>query len=81
LWLKYSKGKFGFSVQKQIWLDCGGKVGVYDYDIYRKFADKVKWRNQGNWLSYDELNFTDNAIQRTSPWLVGGFWSRGGSVE
>ncbi|OJJ25225.1 hypothetical protein BI308_12840 [Roseofilum reptotaenium AO1-A] len=26
LWVKYSKGQFGFSVQKQIWLDLGGKL-------------------------------------------------------
>jgi serine/threonine protein kinase len=30
LWIKYSNGKFGFSVQKQIWLECGGKVEIYD---------------------------------------------------
>ncbi|NEO86918.1 MAG: hypothetical protein F6J87_22065 [Spirulina sp. SIO3F2] len=26
LWLKYSQGKFGFSVQKQIWVEVGGKL-------------------------------------------------------
>ncbi|MFM6220974.1 MAG: GUN4 domain-containing protein, partial [Dolichospermum sp.] len=26
LWVKYSNGKFGFSVQKQIWLELGGKL-------------------------------------------------------
>ncbi len=61
LWLKYSNGKFGFSVQKQIWLDCGGKVGEYDGDIYKKLGDKVGWRKGGNWLNYSELNFTTNA--------------------
>jgi hypothetical protein len=25
LWRKYSDEKFGFSVQKKIWIDCGGK--------------------------------------------------------
>ncbi|WNF16957.1 protein kinase domain-containing protein [Microcystis aeruginosa] len=30
LWVKYSNGKFGFSVQKQIWMECGGKVEIYD---------------------------------------------------
>lgn len=28
--MRYSQGKFGFSVQKQIWLDWGGKLGEYD---------------------------------------------------
>ena len=39
LWVTYSNGKFGFSVQKQIWLDCGGKIGEYDYDTYREFNE------------------------------------------
>lgn len=25
LWVKYSEGRFGFSVQKKIYLDCGAK--------------------------------------------------------
>ena len=26
MWLKYSNGRFGFSIQKQIWIDCGGTI-------------------------------------------------------
>ena len=57
LWVDYSHGKFGFSVQKKVWMDCGGVPGDYDYNVYRKFADQVGWRRSGNWLSYYELTF------------------------
>jgi hypothetical protein len=57
LWVDYSKGKFGFSVQKKVWMDCGGVPGEYDYDVFEKFADQVGWRRSGDWLKYDELTF------------------------
>jgi predicted NACHT family NTPase len=57
LWVDYSNGKFGFSVQKKVWMDCGGIPGEYDYDVYKKFADQVGWRGSEYWLSYDELIF------------------------
>jgi hypothetical protein len=57
LWVHYSKGKFGFSVQKKVWIACGGVPGKYDYDVYKKFADQVGWRRSGDWLGYDELTF------------------------
>ena len=57
LWVDYSKGKFGFSVQKKVWMACGGVAGEYDYEVYKKFADQVGWRRSGNWLGYDELTF------------------------
>ena len=45
LWLAASKGKFGFSVQKQIWLSCGGKPGQlqFDIDVFERFIEKVEW--------------------------------------
>ena len=58
LWVDNSGGKFGFSVQKKVWLDCGGVPGEYDYyEVYEKFADEVGWRRSGDWLSYDQLTF------------------------
>jgi hypothetical protein len=57
LWVDYSNGKFGFSVQKKIWIDCGGIPGGYDWDVYKKFAGQVGWLRSGEWLSYEELTF------------------------
>jgi WD40 repeat protein len=57
LWIKYSKGRFGFSVQKRIWQSVGGTKNA-DYKIYRSFGKRVGWDNGGgSWLYYCELTF------------------------
>lgn len=47
LWVKYSNGKFGFSIQKQIWLDCGGKLGEFNLDALLRFGERVGWIGGG----------------------------------
>ncbi|MEB3148148.1 MAG: GUN4 domain-containing protein, partial [Sphaerospermopsis sp.] len=81
LWVKYSNGKFGFSVQKQIWLELGGKLdGKPDWETFTKLGDRVGWRKNGFWLSYDSYTFSTNALHGHLPswegWdgLSGGFW-------
>ncbi|NES84491.1 MAG: tetratricopeptide repeat protein, partial [Moorea sp. SIO2B7] len=73
LWLKYSNGKFGFSVQKEIWTSpqVGGKVGEVDYDKYCKLADLVGWRKGGSWLSYSDFTFKTNALRGHLPGVAG----------
>lgn len=61
LWLNYSKKKFGFSVQKDIYLSVVGAGRNYD-DIWKNFADLVGWRKGGNWLRENsDLTFDINA--------------------
>jgi uncharacterized caspase-like protein len=77
LWVKYSNGCFGFSVQRCLWESGGGKPGKYDRRIYRKFGERVgwlKWENkwlglkkEEQWLSYSEINFDLNAPQGHLP--------------
>ena len=64
LWLRYSGGKLGFSVVKDLH-DCVGKD-------YFKLASKVGWRLGEKWLKYEELTFTDKARKGHLPvaWLV-----------
>jgi hypothetical protein len=38
LWVKYSYGRFGFSVQKRIWESVGGKPGKEDYEIFKTWV-------------------------------------------
>jgi hypothetical protein len=40
LWVHYSSSKFGFSIQKKLWLECGGAIGKYDYEVWKKFGKK-----------------------------------------
>ena len=56
LWKKYSNGNFGFSVQKEVYLGLGGGE-KYNAQMWRKFADQVGWRKEGQWLWYSDLNF------------------------
>lgn len=44
LWVKYSNGRFGFSVQKRIWLECGGNPKKPEDVIgWEGWAKKVNW--------------------------------------
>lgn len=60
LWVHYSNARFGFSVQKRIWLEEGGKPGFYDERVYEKFGDRVGWRVNDNWRLYSDLTFSTN---------------------
>ncbi|MBW4631740.1 MAG: GUN4 domain-containing protein [Iphinoe sp. HA4291-MV1] len=42
LWVKYSNAHFGFSVQKRIWQEVGGKPDI-DMKIYINFCKCVGW--------------------------------------
>jgi hypothetical protein len=67
LWVKYSQGKFGFSVQKQLYLSVGGKLGLdnwtdQDYYNYSRFAIMVGWKtgipninNSNSIKNYEDL--------------------------
>ena len=58
LWVKYSNGKFGFSVQKQIYQGMNGSK-EFNWDDYEKFGDKVGWRKGGKWLRDSEFTFSE----------------------
>jgi eukaryotic-like serine/threonine-protein kinase len=57
LWLKYSNGQFGFSIQKPIYLETGNQLGEYNPIAYRSFGDRVGWRENGYWKSHNDLGF------------------------
>ena len=70
LWVQNSNNNFGFSVQKEIWLETGNRLGIktgdfsgLDYENYLRFASAVGWYNDAHarrrsgskWVSYREL--------------------------
>ena len=66
LWLKFSRGHFGFNVQKRIWRSVDG-------DILR-YCDRVRWTRRGLlrdeiWLK--DIHFSLSALQGHLPftWL------------
>jgi hypothetical protein len=52
LWVHYSDGRFGFSIQQQIWQET---------EDWILFGDRVGWRVYKNWLAYPDLTFTSAA--------------------
>jgi hypothetical protein len=66
LWVKYSDGKFGFSIQKRIYQGFGG-TREYNSEIWRQFGDKVGWRKGGDWLYYDDITFDKKAPEGHLP--------------
>ena len=73
IWYEASNGYFGFSVQKKLYQDLGGKH-YYDPKIWCAFGEKVGWRKNDNWLSYTDLNFNLWAPQGHLPMLGMQFW-------
>ena len=56
LWLSYSEGKFGFSVQKEIYHRLGG-TREYNREVWESFGDAVGWRQGGSGLNSKNLTF------------------------
>ena len=56
LWLKYSNGHFGISVQKQIYQELGGSR-KRSVKIWDTFGDRVGWRQEQKWKDYDNMTW------------------------
>ncbi|MEM6838362.1 MAG: GUN4 domain-containing protein, partial [Cyanobacteria bacterium P01_C01_bin.120] len=82
LWVKFSGGKFGFSVQKQIWMEVGGKLDFGEdrqatIAAFGKMSDCNGWRKNGSYISFPSgVIFDTSAPQGHLPadWflIVGG---------
>jgi serine/threonine protein kinase len=64
LWIKYSNGRFGFSVQRRIWKNesCN----------WYKVGDRFGWCINKKWKNYSELNFSIDAPEGAFPTFWGG---------
>ncbi len=71
LWVIYSQGKFGLSVQKAIWESqrVGGQAGSFTLEMATEFGTQVQWREQSQWLTYDQLIFSIEAPMGHLPCL------------
>ena len=66
LWVKYSKGHFGFSVQKEIYVEAGNPLdGKYHKETFDLFADRVGWKVK--WQDYDQLDFSFSSPRGNLP--------------
>lgn len=70
LWVKYSNGHFGFSVQKEIYLSVGGKAdGKYYEEAWEKFGDRVGWRVNNIWIDSSDVTFDTSSPRGHLPLL------------
>ncbi len=81
LWVNYSNGHFGFSIQKQIWQNLEGEVGKYNEEIWFKFGELVGWRSEQKhqilfvnwttreWSNYHQIKFSIDAPKGHLPRL------------
>ena len=89
LWVKHSNGRFGFSVQKRIYVECGGKLDGKDpsTEVLLAFGDRVGWRKNNEWLEYSQLDPSFSSPQIVFPifWVLEGgsvfFWTTGMSIS
>ncbi|MCL6436539.1 MAG: GUN4 domain-containing protein, partial [Leptolyngbyaceae cyanobacterium HOT.MB2.61] len=87
LWVSQSKGQFGFSVQKTVYLELGGPAnGLYDKKAWHQFCDTVGWLvkdpnprwNRREWLSYVNVTFNTSARKGHLPTpFMWDWWSQG----
>ncbi|MBD2188289.1 GUN4 domain-containing protein [Pseudanabaena mucicola] len=43
LWLYHSRSKFGFSVQKKLFFEWGGKFNTYEHEVFQRFITHIGW--------------------------------------
>lgn len=61
LWNEYSGDRFGLKIQAEIYLETGNKLENYDLVSFRNFGQNIGWREDGEWLSKEELIYNENA--------------------
>ncbi|MGK7936279.1 MAG: GUN4 domain-containing protein [Xenococcaceae cyanobacterium] len=71
MWVKYSQGRFGFSVQQNIWQQVSGNI---NYLNEFQLSDRVGWRVNTQWLDYQNLSFNLNAPRGHLPSCSLGRW-------
>ena len=64
LWRKYSRDRFGFSVQLQTYQEVGGDFGTtveQNQALIDKWGEILGWRKDSVWLKCKDLDFSLNA--------------------
>ena len=73
LWMSYSKDRFGFSVQQQIYTRLGGNDDISDIDmkVLQAMEAEFGWSVNHELLDYDDLDFSSEAPVGCHP---SGWW-------
>ena len=80
LWIKYSNGRFGFSVQKKVYESMGGTFDISQIDmkVLHKTTEKLGLRLNGKDIPYKELNFSLEAPKGAFPvaWWISPYGAK-----
>ncbi len=66
LWMRYSQGYFGFSIQREVYQSLG-LTGEYKEKLWNIFCDRLGWRENGKWKQYSEFSFDKKASKGSLP--------------
>jgi GUN4-like len=66
LWVKYSNGHFGFSVQQRIYENVR-ESSEDDSEVWQTFRSMVGWLKPGEKFHYSHLNFSEKAPEAHLP--------------
>ncbi|MFN7465368.1 MAG: GUN4 domain-containing protein [Pseudanabaena sp.] len=62
LWKKYSGSRFGFGIQKRLYIQSGNSLDGRMYlDGFDCFSDLVGWSEGERWISYHQVIFHSSA--------------------
>ena len=75
LWVKFSGSKFGFSVQKQIWVEVGGRLDFGKnanaaIAAFAKMSNRNGWRVKEQYIPYSQVTFSTSAPSGHLPVFV-----------
>ena len=75
LWQKYSKNRFGFSVQLRLYQSFGGtmdSIRAQENKYLQLTSEKIGWRVNGKLVEYDDFDFSLDAEEGALP---GNWWN------
>ncbi|MEB3278847.1 MAG: GUN4 domain-containing protein [Lyngbya sp.] len=75
LWHQSTRGKFSFRTQQQIWMNLQQSqvsTSLNFSELFDNFAEKVNWKVDQSWKSYEELSFDFQANPGHLPALASG---------
>lgn len=83
VWVKYSNGNFGFSVQKNIWHSLGCKTNPWmpaQTKTELRFGTHVGWYVNNSWLlQWDNFSYNSQSLVGSLPreyiFILSGWWS------
>ncbi len=61
LWSRYSENRFGFQIQKEIYLKSGNNFLSYDVESFKNFAASIGWYEDNEWIPKKDLNYSKTA--------------------